>query len=61
MIRNPACLFVCDWDNFKEFGYFLIINQVKSVVKIFRQILEGSPDFVSYFTFLGVGLQQDSC
>jgi hypothetical protein len=22
MIRNPACLFVCDWDNFKEFSVF---------------------------------------
>jgi hypothetical protein len=22
MIQNPACLFVCDWDNFKEFLVF---------------------------------------
>jgi hypothetical protein len=22
MIRNPACLFVCDWDNFKGFRVF---------------------------------------
>jgi hypothetical protein len=37
MIRNPAFLFICVWDNFKEFEYFLITNQVKSVIKIFRQ------------------------
>jgi hypothetical protein len=60
MIRNPAFLFVCHWDNFKEFEYFLITNQVKSVIKIFHQILEGSPESVSYFTFLRMGLQRDS-
>jgi hypothetical protein len=60
MIRNPAFLFVCDWDNFKEFEYFLITSQVKSVIKIFHQILLGSPDSVSYFTFLRMGLQRDS-
>jgi hypothetical protein len=40
----------------RNFEYFLITNQVKSVIKIFRQILEGSPDSVSYFTFLRMGL-----
>jgi hypothetical protein len=60
MIRNPTFLFVCDWDNFKEFEYFLITNQLKSVIKIFRQILEESPDSVSYFTILRMGLQRDS-
>jgi hypothetical protein len=44
----------------RNFEYFLITNQVKSVIKIFRQILEGSPDSVSYFTFLRMGLQRDS-
>jgi hypothetical protein len=44
----------------RKFEYFLITNQVKSVVKIFRQILEGSHDSVSYFTFLRMGLQRDS-
>jgi hypothetical protein len=33
MTRNQTFLFVCVWDNFKEFEYFLITNQVKSVVK----------------------------
>jgi hypothetical protein len=44
----------------RNLEYFLITNQVKSVIKIFRQILEGSPDSVSYFTFLRMGLQRDS-
>jgi hypothetical protein len=61
MIRNPASLFVVIGRISRNFEYFLIINQEKWVVKIFRQILVGSPDSVSYFTFLGVGLQQDSC
>jgi hypothetical protein len=43
-----------------NFEYFLTAHQVKSVIKIFRQILEGSPDSVSYFTFLRMGLQRDS-
>jgi hypothetical protein len=45
----------------RNFEYFLTAHQVKSVIKIFRQILEGSPpDSVSYFTFLRMGLQRDS-
>jgi hypothetical protein len=44
----------------RNFEYFLTAHQVKSVIKIFRQILEGSSDSVSYFTFLRMGLQRDS-
>jgi hypothetical protein len=44
----------------RSFEYFLITNHVISVIKIFRQILEGSPDSVSYFIFLRIGLQRDS-
>jgi hypothetical protein len=61
MIRNPAFYLFVFGIISRNFEYFLITNQVKSVVKIFRQILEGSPDSASYFTFLRVGLQQDSC
>jgi hypothetical protein len=47
------------WIISRNFEYFLITNQVKSVIKISRQILEGSPDSVSYFTILRMGLQRD--
>jgi hypothetical protein len=61
MIRNPAFYSFVIGRISRNFEYFLINNQEKWVVKIFRQILVGSPDSVSYFTFFSVGLQQDSC
>jgi hypothetical protein len=60
MIRNPAFYSFVIWIISRNFEYFLITNQVKSVIKIFHQILEGSPYSVSYFTFLRIGLQRDS-
>jgi hypothetical protein len=61
MIRNPAFYSFVNGIISKNFVYFLITNQVKSVVKIFRQIVDESPESVSFLTFLRMGLQWDSC
>jgi hypothetical protein len=60
MIRKPAFYSFLIGIFSGNFENVLITNQVKLVVKIFRQKLEESPDSVSYSTFLGMGLQQDS-